>query len=63
MGQQDLLMRLSPRAWQPSPYAQSDFQIETQDEDDNETRVIQTIEDDGEGEISNLDDIDPTQSQ
>ena len=56
-------MRFSPRAWKSPPYAQSDSQLETQDEDDRKTQIIQTIEDDGEDGISNLDDIDPTQSQ
>lgn len=63
MGQQDLSMRLFPQAWKPPLYAQSDFQIETQDGDDNETRVIQTIEDNGKSGISDLNDINLTQSQ
>ena len=70
--QQNLSMRFSPRhhrstnspiqSWKPPPYAQLESQIETQDEDDKETQLFQTVEQDESG-ISNLDDIDSTQSQ
>ena len=70
--QQDLLIRFSLRHHRSTnslvqlrkspPYAQLESQMETQDKDDKETLLFQTVKQD-EGKINNLDNIDPTQSQ
>ncbi|MCJ1471307.1 hypothetical protein MMC07_009955 [Pseudocyphellaria aurata] len=80
--QQDLSLRFSPRhksqqreslsqTWKPLSYARLESQMKTQEEDDKETGLVQTVEGDSgtdldydnDGGISDLDDIDPTQSQ
>ena len=81
--QQDLSLRFSPqhksqqreflsRTWKPLPSARLESQVETQEEDDEKTQLVETVERDNstdwdygnDGGISDLDDIDPTtQSQ